>query len=85
MRNTKNSKQTKDINTIKISLSSPEDTDIIDPAIKPSEMPRTLPIPNNAIPTVAMVDHELPDANETIAQIIQDAKRKISGFKIFNP
>jgi len=36
-------------------------------------------MPNNAIPTVAIVDHELPDANETTAQIRHVANKKILG------
>ena len=59
--------------------------DIIEPATKPSGIPNASPIPINAIPIVAIVDHELPDAIDTIAQIIHDAKRKISGLSIFNP
>ena len=53
--------------------------------MRPSEIPITFPIPINAIPTVAIVDQELPEASETIAQIIQEAKRKKSGFNIFSP
>ena len=55
------------------------------PATIPSEISRALPIPNKAIPTVAMVDHELPDASETMAQIKQLANRKILGFSNFKP
>ena len=46
---------------------------------------RASPIPNKAIPTVAIVDQELPEAKDTIAQIIQDANKKILGFRICNP
>ena len=37
------------------------------------------------IPTVAIVDHELPDARETIAHIIHAATRNILGFRICSP
>ena len=59
--------------------------EIIDPAISPSEIPRTWPIPINAIPIVAIVDQELPEAKDTIAHIIQDANKKNSGFRIWSP
>ena len=59
--------------------------EIIEPAIKPSEIPRTCPIPINAIPTVAIVDQDLHDAKETIAQITDEAIKKYSGFRICNP
>jgi hypothetical protein len=59
--------------------------DIIAPTTNPSEICRASPIPKRAIPTVAMVDHELPDARETIAHIIHAATRNILGFKICNP
>ena len=59
--------------------------DIIDPAIIPSENPIDFPIPKRAIPIVAIVDHELPEAMDTIAQIMQEANKKISGFNIFSP
>ena len=59
--------------------------DIIAPAIRPFEISKALPIPNRAIPTVAIVDHELPEANETIAHMMAAATRKILGFSICNP
>ena len=59
--------------------------DIIEPAIRPSEIPRTCPIPIKAIPIVAIVDQELPEASDTIAHIIHDANKKNSGFRICNP
>ena len=59
--------------------------EIIAPATNPSEIPSTWPIPIRAIPTVAIVDHELPEAKDTIAQIQHDAIKKYSGFKICNP
>ena len=59
--------------------------DIIAPPIKPSEIPKAVPIPSIAIPIVAIVDQLLPVANETIAQTIQQAKRKIDGLSISNP
>ena len=59
--------------------------EIIDPATNPSEIPSTWPIPIRAIPTVAIVDHELPEASDTIAQIQHDAIKKYSGFKICKP
>ncbi len=55
------------------------------PATNPSEIPNALPIPNKAIPMVAMVDHELPVATETIAHIIHAATKKIVGFNICRP
>ena len=55
------------------------------PPINPSEIPNAFPIPNKAIPMVAMVDQELPLANETIAQTIQVATRKTFGFNICKP
>ena len=59
--------------------------EIIAPATNPSEIPSTWPIPIRAIPTVAIVDHELPEASDTIAQIKHDAIKKYSGFKICKP
>ena len=55
---------------------------MIAPPINPSDIPNAFPIPSNAIPIVAMVDQELPDAKETMAQIIQVATRNIFGFRI---
>ena len=46
------------------------------PAIMPSLIPITLPIPSKAKPTVPIVLHELPVAKATIAQIIHVATRK---------
>jgi hypothetical protein len=34
---------------------------------------------------VAIVDHELPVANDTMQQTIQAANKNIVGFKIFKP
>ena len=59
--------------------------EIIDPATKPWDIPNTSPIPISAIPIVAIVDQELPEAKETMAHIIQEAKRKISGLRICRP
>ena len=59
--------------------------DIIAPAVRPFEISKALPIPNRAIPTVAIVDQELPEDNETIAHMIAAATRKILGFRICNP
>ena len=59
--------------------------DIIAPAVRPFEISKALPIPNRAIPTVAIVDQELPEANETIAHMMAAATRKIFGFSICNP
>ena len=59
--------------------------EIIAPATNPSEIPSTWPMPIRAIPTVAIVDHELPEASDTIAQIKHDAIKKYSGFKICKP
>ena len=59
--------------------------EIIDPAVRPFEISKALPIPNRAIPTVAIVDQELPEANETIAHMMAAATRKILGFSICNP
>ena len=59
--------------------------DIIAPATRPFDIPKALPIPNRAIPTVAIVDQELPEASETIAHMMAAATRKILGFSICNP
>ena len=59
--------------------------DIIAPATIPVGIPIAVPIPKNAIPTVAIVLHELPVANDIIAEIIATTNRKLSGFNIFNP
>ena len=59
--------------------------EMIAPAIIPSLIPIAFPIPINANPTVAMVVHELPVANDTKAHTTQDAKSKMVGFNIFNP
>ena len=59
--------------------------DIIEPATIPSFIPIALPIPISAIPIVAMVDHELPVASETIEHITTEANRKMPGLSIFNP
>ena len=48
-------------------------------------IPSTLPIPINAIPTVADVVQLLPVAKEIIAQITMQAGRNILGCKICNP
>ena len=53
--------------------------EIIVPATKPSDIPKAFPIPNKAIPTVAIVDHELPEAKDTTAQMIHVATRNILG------
>ena len=55
------------------------------PALQPMSIPKICPIAISAIPTVAIVLHELPVASETIAQITQEAAKKILGFKISNP
>ena len=59
--------------------------EIIAPHTKPSFIFNAVPMLNKAIPKVAIVDQELPVANEIIAHIIQQIKRKISGFSIFKP
>ena len=56
--------------------------EIIAPAINPIGKPRAFPIPNNAIPIVAIVLHELPVAKDTIAEIIAVANKKKFGFNI---
>ena len=56
--------------------------EIMAPPIRPLLIPSALPIPKRAIPTVAIVDHELPEAKETIAQMIHAANRNIFGFRI---
>ena len=58
---------------------------MIAPPTNPSEIPNALPIPSNAIPIEPMVAQELPDAKETMAQIIQVATRNIFGFRICKP
>ena len=55
------------------------------PATKPSEISKALPIPKSAIPTVAIVDHELPEARDTIEQIIHAATKNIFGLMICKP
>ena len=55
------------------------------PAIIPGEIPRALPIPTRAIPTVAEVVQLLPVAIEIIAAIMMDAGRKIVGFRTCKP
>ena len=59
--------------------------EITAPAIMPVGIPKALPIPINAIPTVADVVQELPVAIEIIAAIITDAGKKIAGLKTCNP
>src|SRR5690606_15325829 len=59
--------------------------DITAPAIIPEDMPNAVPIPTNALPTVAEVVHELPVATEIIAAMITEAGRNIVGFKICKP
>ena len=66
-------------------LSPKYDPDIIAPPVKPSGIPRAFPIPNIAIPIVAMVDQLLPVANETIEHIIQAATKKIEGLNNLRP
>ena len=48
-------------------------------------MPRAVPIPTKAIPTVAEVVQELPVAIEITAAIITEAGRNISGLSTCNP
>ena len=55
------------------------------PATIPAGIPILSPIPIPATPIVAIVDHELPIANETIAQISVIATRNQEGVMIFNP
>ena len=59
--------------------------EIIAPAIHPSLNPIASPMPISATPIVAMVVHDEPVSNDTIAHIIHDAGRNIEGLRIFNP
>ena len=59
--------------------------DIIAPPINPGGSPKALPVPKSAMPTVAIVLHELPVANETIAVIIAVANKNILGLSSCNP
>lgn len=59
--------------------------EIIVPAICGVGIPRPVPTPIKAIPTVPAVVQELPVARETIAQIIQVAIRNIAGDRILRP
>ena len=49
---------------------------MIAPPINPSDIPNAFPIPSNAIPIVAIVDQELPDAKETMAQLIEERNHR---------
>ena len=55
------------------------------PAVIASENPKAFPTPSSAMPTVAMVLQELPEATETIAHIIVVATKKMEGLSNFNP
>ena len=46
------------------------------PAVMAMSKPRACPIPISATPMVAMVDHELPVATDTAAEITTQAGRK---------
>ena len=59
--------------------------EITAPAIIPVGIPKALPIPTNAIPTVAEVVQELPVAIEIIAEMTTEAGKKIDGFKTCSP
>ena len=59
--------------------------EIIAPAIHPSLKPIASPMPISATPIVAIVVHDEPVSNDTIAHIIHDAGRNIEGLRIFNP
>ena len=48
-------------------------------------MPRAVPMPTSAIPTVAEVVQELPVAMDIIAAIITDAGKNISGLNTCKP
>ena len=55
------------------------------PAITGSPNPSVRPIPSNATPTVATVDHELPVASEISAEMTTVAGRKYSGRSTYSP
>ena len=52
---------------------------MIDPATMGTGSPRPRPMPMSAMPTVPAVDHELPVASDTMAQIRQEVTRKMDG------
>src|SRR5690554_1951301 len=58
---------------------------MIAPATIASFIPKAFPIPNKAIPIVAIVDQELPVATLTIEQTIVVVKRNKLGFIISKP
>ena len=66
-------------------LSPKYDPEIMAPATKPSSIFNALPIPNNAMPMVAIVDQELPVATETVAHSIKAPPRKKVGVTKFKP
>ena len=49
------------------------------PAHRAGGMPRAFPIPNKAIPIVAMVVHEVPVITEISDEMIQAQGRKTAG------
>ena len=59
--------------------------EITAPAIMPVLIPNAVPIPTNAIPTVADVVQELPVATEITAQIITDAGKNMAGLSTCKP
>lgn len=55
------------------------------PAVMAGLTPKPVPIPIKAIPMVAAVVQELPQARETNAHKAQLVTRKIEGLMIFRP
>ena len=59
--------------------------EITAPATIGAGKPKAFPIPISAIPTVAVVLHELPIIKETKAVIINVDAKKIAGLSNFKP
>ena len=59
--------------------------EIIAPAVHPTAYPCAVPIPINAMPTVATVVHELPVISDTNAQIMHAINRNSDGVITFIP
>ena len=55
------------------------------PATIPIFIPKAVPMPTRAMPTVAEVVQLEPVATETIAHTITAATKKIVGFRIIKP
>ncbi len=55
------------------------------PAVMAGLMESPAPMPISATPTVPAVDQELPEAMDTMAQIMQAVSRNTEGLMIFSP